>query len=88
MIINANRSETYVGTVNLNDPEDQAWIQTIRTFVSEANAQFPKQRYVKLQGRGLVHITDVVIIKAFPLSMPKWQTYMFTHVTLTPRDLV
>ena len=52
MIINANRSETYVGTVNLNDPEDQAWIQTIRTFVSEASAQFPKQRYVKLQGRG------------------------------------
>ena len=52
MIINKNRTERYIGTVNLNDPEDQKWIKTIRGFVKEANASFPKKRYVKLQGRG------------------------------------
>ena len=82
MIINKNRTERYIGTVNLNDPEDQKWIKTIRGFVKEANASFPKKRYVKLQGRGpRLHDGRRYWLKAFPLSMPQWQTYMFTLAT-------
>ena len=57
MIINENRTENYIGTVNLLDEFDQKWIKTIRGVVKETNAHMKatgseKRNYVKLQGRG------------------------------------
>lgn len=57
MLINENRTESYVGTVNLSDPEDQAWIRTVRSSISDVNAIRKSngdshRQYVKLHGRG------------------------------------
>ena len=57
MIIKEDRTNSYVATVNLKDPEDQNWVKTIRKAVSEANAFYKERgvstrKYVKLQGRG------------------------------------
>jgi hypothetical protein len=43
MIINENRTDSYIATVNLKDPGDQEWIKAIRKAVREANA-FYKER--------------------------------------------
>lgn len=57
MIIKSDRTNSYIATVDLKDPDDQAWIKTIRNAVKELN-DFQKskgrssRRYVKLQGRG------------------------------------
>jgi len=57
MIINENRTDAYIATVNLKDPDDQKWIEAIRKSVSETNAFYKERgqitrKYVKLQGRG------------------------------------
>jgi hypothetical protein len=57
MIIKPNRNESYVGTVNLSDTEDQAWVRTVRSSISDVNAirksnGDPHRQYVKLHGRG------------------------------------
>ena len=57
MIINENRTDSYIATVNLKDPNDQKWIEAIRKSVKEANAFYKERgqttrKYVKLQGRG------------------------------------
>jgi len=57
MIINENRTDSYIATVNLKDPGDQEWIKAIRKAVREANAYYKERgqttrKYVKLQGRG------------------------------------
>ena len=57
MIINENRTDAYIATVNLKDPNDQKWIEAIRKSVKEANAFYKERgvstrKYVKLQGRG------------------------------------
>ena len=57
MIINENRTDSYIATVNLKDPGDQEWIKAIRKAVREANAFYKERgqstrKYVKLQGRG------------------------------------
>ena len=57
MIINENRTDSYIATVNLKDPDDQEWIKAIRKAVREANAFYKDRgqstrKYVKLQGRG------------------------------------
>ena len=57
MIIKENRTDSYIATVNLKDPNDQQWIKAIRKAVSEANAFYKERgvstrKYVKLQGRG------------------------------------
>jgi len=57
MIIKSDRTDSYIATVDLKDPDDQAWIKTIRNAVKDLN-DFQKSRgrslrqYVKLQGRG------------------------------------
>ena len=57
MIIKSDRSDSDIATVDLKDPDDQAWIKTIRNAVKDLN-DFQKSRgrslrqYVKLQGRG------------------------------------
>lgn len=57
MIINENRTESYIATVSLADAEDQNWVKAIRKAVSETNAFYKERgqstrKYVKLQGRG------------------------------------
>lgn len=57
MIIKENRTDSYVATVDLKNPDDQQWIKAIRKAVSEANAFYKERgqttrKYVKLQGRG------------------------------------
>lgn len=57
MIINENRTDAYIATVNLKDPNDRKWIEAIRKSVKEANAFYKERgqstrKYVKLQGRG------------------------------------
>lgn len=57
MIIKENRTDSYIATVSLKDPEDQKWIEAIRQSVKEANAFYRERgqttrKYVKLQGRG------------------------------------
>lgn len=57
MIIKENRTDSYIATVSLKDPNDQKWIEAIRQSVKEANAFYKKRgqttrKYVKLQGRG------------------------------------
>ncbi len=57
MIIKSDRTNSYIATVDLKDPDDQAWIKAIRKTVKESN-EFQKSKgslkrqYVKLQGRG------------------------------------
>lgn len=57
MIINENRTDSYIATVNLTDAEDQNWVKAIRKAVSETNTFYKERgestrKYVKLQGRG------------------------------------
>ena len=57
MIIKPNRTESYVGTDNLSDMEDQGWVRTVRASISDVNAIRKSngdshRQYVKLQGRG------------------------------------
>lgn len=57
MIINENRTDSYIATVNLKDPEDIKWVETIRSAVKETNVFYKERgestrKYVKLQGRG------------------------------------
>jgi hypothetical protein len=57
MIINENRTDAYIATVNLKDANDQQWIKDIREAVKTVNAFYkldgqPTRKYVKLQGRG------------------------------------
>lgn len=58
MIIKENRrSDAYIGTVDLSNPQDMKMVSKIRGMVKEANLHMrdsdnPKRLYVKLQGRG------------------------------------
>jgi len=57
MIIKSDRTSSYIATVDLKDPSDQAWIKTIRNAVKDLNAYHKSKgrslrQYVKLQGRG------------------------------------
>lgn len=57
MIIKSDRTNSYIATVDLKDPSDQAWIKTIRNAVKDLNAYHKSKgrtlrQYVKLQGRG------------------------------------
>ena len=57
MIINENRTDSYIATVNLTDTDDQNWVKAIRKAVSETNTFYKERgvstrKYVKLQGRG------------------------------------
>ena len=57
MLIKENRSNTYIGTVDLKDERDMKMVKNVRRMVKEANAHMRdsdngKQLYVKLQGRG------------------------------------
>ena len=55
MVIKENRTDSYIGTVDLSDSQDLALVKNIRKLVTEANrakAFGPRSMYVKLQGRG------------------------------------
>lgn len=57
MIINENRTDSYIATVDLTDADDQNWVKAIRKAVSETNTFYKERgqttrKYVKLQGRG------------------------------------
>lgn len=55
MIIKENRTDAYLGTVDLNDYADMRMVKNIRKMVKLANKEkrFGKRAmYVKLQGRG------------------------------------
>ena len=57
MIINENRTDSYVATINLYDPDDQEYLKGVRKGVSIANRIFKEEgcdhrEYVKLHGRG------------------------------------
>lgn len=56
MIINENRTDSYMGTVDLSDAADMNMVAIARKLVKEANAKLresgKRQMYVKLQGRG------------------------------------
>lgn len=55
MIFKENRTDSYLGTVDLSNDEDMRLVGAIRKIVKEANdsGRYGKHRkYVKLQGRG------------------------------------
>ena len=57
MIIKENRSESYLGTVNLKNEQDMKIVNVARKIVRDTNLfrkekGNTKQMYVKLQGRG------------------------------------
>lgn len=55
MIINENRTDSYIGTVDLSDPQDLRMVENIRKMVKLANKEKrfgERAMYVKLQGRG------------------------------------
>ena len=56
MIINENRTDSYMGTVDLSNADDMNMVAIARKLVKEANAKLresgKRQMYVKLQGRG------------------------------------
>ena len=52
MIFNANRTSSYLGTVQMDSSEDMGQVRAIRRMVKEANQFSGKKMYVKLQGRG------------------------------------
>lgn len=56
MIMKENRTDAYLGTVNLSDPEDMEMVKNTRKMVKDANnwlrACGKPTLYVKLQGRG------------------------------------
>jgi len=56
MIINENRTDSYMGTVDLSNADDMNMVTIARKLVKEANVKLresgKRQMYVKLQGRG------------------------------------
>lgn len=55
MVIKENRTVSYLGTVDLSDPQDMSLVKGIRKMIKEANQMKsfgPRAMYVKLQGRG------------------------------------
>lgn len=56
MIINANRTDSYIGTVDLSNEGDMKLVAMSRKLVKEANLKLKESgkrpMYVKLQGRG------------------------------------
>jgi len=57
MIFHKNRSNSYIGTVDLSDPLHMEEVKTVRAMVREVNQFYRdsdqvKRLYVKLQGRG------------------------------------
>lgn len=56
MIINKNRTDTYIGTVDLSSSEDMNMVAMARKLVKETNvkrcASGKNPMYIKLQGRG------------------------------------
>lgn len=56
MIIKENRTNSYIGTVDLSSDQDMLHVKLARNMVKEANAflreKGERQLYVKLQGRG------------------------------------
>jgi len=56
MMTKENRTDSYLGTVNLSDPDDMTMVKNMRKIVSEANQKLRESNkrtmYVKLQGRG------------------------------------
>ena len=55
MIIKENRTDAYIGTVDLSDSHDMALVKNVRKMIAEANrvkAYGERSMYVKLQGRG------------------------------------
>lgn len=55
MIIKENRTDSYLGTVDLSDEHDMKLVKNARRIVKEANAKGfygDKKMYIKLQGRG------------------------------------
>jgi len=55
MIIKENRTDAYIGTVDLSDSRDMALVKNMRKMIAEANkikAYGDRSMYVKLQGRG------------------------------------
>jgi hypothetical protein len=73
MIIKENRSESYIGTIDLSNDEDVSLVKGIRKLVKEANlkrAFGPKAMYVKLQGRG-PRLGVYQYNQSLPLSLSK-----------------
>jgi hypothetical protein len=73
MIIKENRSESYIGTIDLSNGEDVSLVKGIRKLVKEANrdkAFGPKAMYVKLQGRG-PRLGVYQYNQSLPLSLSK-----------------
>lgn len=56
MMMKENRTDSYLGTVDLSDAKDMAMVKNVRKIVSEANRKLKASgkpaMYVKLQGRG------------------------------------
>lgn len=56
MIIKENRTDSYIGTVDLSSDRDMLHVKLARNMVKEANTflreKGERQLYVKLQGRG------------------------------------
>lgn len=56
MMIKENRTDSYLGTVDLSNPSDMSMVKAVRRMVSDANAKLRESgkpsMYVKLQGRG------------------------------------
>ena len=56
MIINTNRTDSYIGTVDLSNEGDMKLVAMSRKLVKEANLKLKESgkrpMYVKLQGRG------------------------------------
>ena len=57
MIIKENRTQSYIGTVQMKNEQDMKIVNVARRIVREANSFLKekgasKQMYVKLQGRG------------------------------------
>jgi len=86
MIINKNRTDRYIATVNLEDVGDQEWIKTIRRVCKETNSYMKsinskRRTYVKLQGRGPRIHDGHRYFQSLPLSIAtKADVYVY------PRD--
>lgn len=56
MMMKEDRTDSYVGTVNLSDQEDMLMVKNVRKMVNDANvwlrASGKPTLYVKMQGRG------------------------------------
>lgn len=56
MMIKENRTDSYLGTVDLSDAKDMLMVKNVRKIVTDANVQLRASGkpalYVKLQGRG------------------------------------